>query len=147
MPTPNDIIFNNIRRIEEKEFVHSTFWYECHNGSQFIADKMAEDLNIHYNSHINRILRSSNKWEIDGTLYDKVIFCGNLRELPFILTDFDLKRFSSEIAKLKSHGTTSVFAKLTTIHSVGYTYLTQNLMPIGLSVRAISRKQTMQSGN
>ncbi len=112
MPTPNDIIFNNIRRIEEKEFVHSTFWYECHNGSQFIADKMAEGLNIYYNSHINRILRSSDKWEIDGTLYDKVIFCGNLRELPFILTDLDLKRFSSEIAKLKSHGTTSVFCEI-----------------------------------
>lgn len=40
------------------------------------------------------------------------IFCGNLRELPFILTDFDLKRFSSEIAKLKSHGTTSVFCEI-----------------------------------
>lgn len=28
MPTVEEMIYNNINHIEEKQFVHSTFWYE-----------------------------------------------------------------------------------------------------------------------
>lgn len=55
MPTVAEIIFNNINHIKEKAFVHATFWYEKMNGSQYIADKLAEGINIHYNANIESI--------------------------------------------------------------------------------------------
>lgn len=48
MPTVEEMIFNNIKKVEEKKFVHSTFFYAKNHGSQFIADRFAEGLNIQY---------------------------------------------------------------------------------------------------
>ena len=63
MPTVAEIIFNNINHIKEKAFVHATFWYEKMNGSQYIADKLAEGINIHYNANIESILYTEKKVE------------------------------------------------------------------------------------
>ena len=49
MPTIEEIIFNNIKKVEERQFVHSTFWYEKQGGSQFIVDTLAKDMNIQCN--------------------------------------------------------------------------------------------------
>ena len=46
MPTPEEIIFNNFSHLKEMNMVHSSFYYPKHNGSQFIADKLAERVNI-----------------------------------------------------------------------------------------------------
>ena len=46
---------NNINHVKEKSFVHSTFWYENMNGSQYIADKLAEELHICYDTDIKNI--------------------------------------------------------------------------------------------
>ena len=64
MPTVAEIIFNNINHVKEKAFVHSTFWYERNNGSQFIADKLADGLDIRYNSFIDDISYIKNNWII-----------------------------------------------------------------------------------
>ena len=50
MPTTKEIRENNAKKVKEKSFVHSTFWYEKNNGSQYIVDKLAQGLNIKYNS-------------------------------------------------------------------------------------------------
>lgn len=49
MPSVQEIIYNNILQVKEKNFVHSTFYYEKQGGSQFLADELAKGLNIHYN--------------------------------------------------------------------------------------------------
>ena len=85
MPTVEEIIYNNMNHVEEREFVHSSFYYPCRGGSQFIADRLAKDLTIRYDSDIKEINRKGNHWLINGELADKVIFCGNIKQLPLLL--------------------------------------------------------------
>ena len=55
MPTVEEIIFNNIFHIEEKTFVHSSFYYPKKGGSQFMADTFSRGLDIRYNQKIEKI--------------------------------------------------------------------------------------------
>ncbi len=113
MSSVDEIIYNNFNRIAEKQFVHSTFFYERQNGSQLIADRLSEGLHIEYNTCINHISHVNNKWEINGNLFDYVIFCGNIKELPSIIKeDETIDRFSSGINALQYHGTTAVFCEI-----------------------------------
>lgn len=112
MPTVAEMIYNNINHIEEKNFVHSVFWYEKKDGSQYIANKLSQGLNIHYNSPITSIKYLNNKWEINGTSFDYVIFCGNIKDLPSIISGISLDKYSKEIENLEYHGTTSVFCEI-----------------------------------
>lgn len=112
MPAPEEIVFNNIRRIKEKEFVHSTFWYEKKDGSQFLADRLAESLNIVYRHPVKSVKRHGEKWIIDEHAYDLVIFCGNIKDMPSIFKDISWQEFDKSISELESHGTTSVFCEI-----------------------------------
>ncbi len=113
MPTPEEIIYNNIRRVKEKAFVHSTFYYERHDGSQFLADTLAQGLDIRYNTPVETLtLTPQGSWDINGTPYDTVIFCGNIRQLPSMLRGLDISGYTSDIESLESHGTTSVFCEI-----------------------------------
>lgn len=112
MPTVTEMIYNNINHVEEKAFVHSTFWYEKKNGSQFLADKLAEGLNIKYNTPINSIKYIDNMWNINEMIFDYVIFCGNIKDLPTFVTGLNLQKYKEDIEKLEYHGTTSVFCKI-----------------------------------
>lgn len=112
MPTTQEMRNNNAKKVEEKEFVHSTFWYEKNNGSQFIADKLAKDLNILYNTDVQSIDKLENKWFINGKEFDKVIFCGNIKDMIKITKGVDLKKFYSGIEALEYHGTTAVFCEI-----------------------------------
>ena len=87
MPTTQEMRDNNANKVEEKKFVHSTFWYEKKNGSQFIADKLANNLNIRYNENIYDIRYIDGKWYVSGKLFDKVVFCGNVKEM---IADIDI---------------------------------------------------------
>lgn len=112
MPSPQEIIFNNIRKIEEKKFVHSTFWYENMNGSQFIANRLAEDIDIRYNVFIRDVRKTVfDKWLVNGIEYDYIIFCGNIKQLESIVPDIDTK-WTDFIDSLEYHGTTSVFCEI-----------------------------------
>lgn len=113
MPTPEEIIYNNIRRVKEKAFVHSTFYYERRDGSQFLADTLAQGLDIRYNTPVEALtLTPQGSWDINGTPYDTVIFCGNIRQLPSMLRGLDISGYTSDIESLESHGTTSVFCEI-----------------------------------
>ncbi len=112
MPTTQEMRDNNVNKVEEKAFVHSTFWYEKINGSQFIADKLAKDLNIVYNANIQSIEKVGNKWIVLGQEFDKIIFCGNIKDMVKIINGVDLKNYFSEIETLEYHGTTSVFCEI-----------------------------------
>ena len=113
MPSISEIIFNNINHVKEKQFVHSTFWYEKNNGSQYIADKLAKDLDIRYNKNIETVIMHDSKWRVKEEDYDKVVFCGNIKQfINIIRGGVNIDRFKMDIAALEYHGTTSVFCEI-----------------------------------
>lgn len=112
MPSVQEIIFNNILKVKEKSFVHSTFYYERQGGSQFLADELAKGLNIHCNSNVTSLELRAGKWFVNGNAYDMVVFCGNIKDIPQILKGVKLNAFNDEIEHLKYHGTTSVFCEI-----------------------------------
>lgn len=65
MPTINEIILSNMNHVEESSFVHSSFYYPKQGGSQFIANRLAEGLNIRYNSDIQTLTKEGKFWLIN----------------------------------------------------------------------------------
>ncbi len=112
MPTTQEMRDNNTNKVEEKAFVHSTFWYEKRNGSQYLADKMAEGLNIKYNSDIDSIRLKDNKWVVLSEQFDNVIFCGNIKDMVKMIEGIDINAYTSSVESLEYHGTTAVFCEI-----------------------------------
>ncbi len=113
MPTVEEMIFNNMNHIEEKTFVHSSFYYPKNDGSQFIANRLSEGLNIIYNSKIENISHDNGLWNINGQKFDKVIYTGNIKMIPELLANVvDISDYNDNIAKLEYHGTTAVFCEI-----------------------------------
>lgn len=112
MPTPEEMVYNNIRRVKEKAFVHSTFWYEKKDGSQYIAERLAESLNIVYNHPVKSVTKREDKWIIDDDAYDIIIFCGNIKDMPSIFKNISWGKYRESISGLESHGTTAVFCEI-----------------------------------
>ena len=109
MPTVEEILFNNINHIEERTFVHSSFYYPQKGGSQFIADRLSNNLIIKYDSPVRSIEKKNNKLYVNGEECDRVIYSGNIKLLPEIL---HMNYFTKEIESLEAHGTTSVFCEI-----------------------------------
>lgn len=112
MPSVEEMIFNNINHVQEKSFVHSTFWYENENGSQFLANRLAEGINIRYNTPVNRMEYTRGKWNINGEVFDSVVYCGNIKEMAHSMIGVDIASYTELIANLEYHGTTSVFCEI-----------------------------------
>lgn len=112
MPTLQEILFNNMNHIEEKQFVHSSFWYEKEGGSQFLADRLAEGLNIRYDTPIMSIRKEGDEWKVNEEAFDMVVFCGNIKDIPFLLSGVDIDSFITPIENLEYHGTTSVLCEI-----------------------------------
>lgn len=102
MPTVEEMFLANMSHVEEKTFVHSSFYYEKEGGSQFIADTLAKDVTVVYGADIDDLA-------VGG--YDKVVFCGNIKDLPRMAKSIDLGSYGDEIEKLEYHGTTAVFCE------------------------------------
>ena len=112
MPTYQEMIDANRHHLEETGFVHSTFYYEKRGGSQSIADTLAKDVDIAYNTPVETIACAHDgRCRVNGELFDAVAFCGNIKDLPEMLQGVDLGGFAAEIDKLESHGTTAVFCE------------------------------------
>lgn len=114
MPTVEEMIYNNMNHVEERDFVHSSFFYPLQGGSQFLADRLAEDLYVVYESYITNLQRVGGKWLVNGDVFDCVIFCGNLKQLPALLagTTNTVDKYEKKIESLEFHGTTSVFCEI-----------------------------------
>ena len=113
MPTVEEMIYNNFNHIEERQFVHSSFYYPKEGGSQFLANRLSEGLNIVYGQKIENIRKENGQWVIGAEKYDKVVFCGNIKQIPSILSgSIDLGGLINQIEDLESHGTTSVFCEI-----------------------------------
>lgn len=74
MPTVEDIILNNIYRVEEQKMVHSSFFYAKKNGSQFLADVLAKHIVVKYNTEVMSLEKDKGKWIVNGECFDKIIF-------------------------------------------------------------------------
>lgn len=113
MPTVEEMIYNNFNHIEEHQFVHSSFYYPKNGGSQFLADRLSKELHIVYGNGINSLKKVDNTWNVNGQAFDRIIFCGNIKQLPSLTNgQIELGRLSQEIENLESHGTTSVFCEI-----------------------------------
>lgn len=113
MPTVEEMRYNNLHHVDEKQFVHSSFFYENNGGSQFLANRLAEGLNIRYNSSVQEIEFRGEQIYINGEAFDKLVWCGNIKHLVPLLTHLpDVERYTQNVAKLDSHGTTAVFCEL-----------------------------------
>lgn len=112
MPTVEEIIAANFSRAEERQFVHSSFFYPLKGGSQFIAERLAEGLNVCYNSKVERIERTAEGWNVEGQTFDAVIFCGNLKQVPSLVSGVAMDAYAEGIAALEAHGTTAVFCEI-----------------------------------
>lgn len=111
MPTVEEIIYNNMNHVKEKTFVHSSFWYSKNDGSQYLVDRLSKDIDIKYDNEILSIKNEDGKWIVAGQVFDKVVFCGNIKSLPSLLGT-DVEPYRTEIEKLEYHGTTAVFCEI-----------------------------------
>lgn len=115
MPTIDEMLFANFNHIEETSFVHSSFYYEKRGGSQFVADTLAQGINVRCKSEILELrYGTDNRWLVNGETFDRIVFCGNIKDLPSMLRGVDLGDKAAEIDKLEFHGTTAVFCETDT---------------------------------
>lgn len=112
MPTTQEMRDNNANKVEEKSFVHSTFWYEKDNGSQYIAERLSEGLDIRYNTTINSMKYNDGKWIVCDEEYEKVVFCGNVKDMIKMIEGVCVDNFFAPINALEYHGTTAVFCEI-----------------------------------
>lgn len=109
MPDVHSIIMNNIFKKEDDSMVHSYFFYPASGGSSFIADRIAEGLDIRYNSEILNIAKSDDKWIVLNQLFDDVIYTGDVRKIQDII-HIDDERYLNYTLKTKqllSNGTSN----------------------------------------
>lgn len=115
MPNIGQIFKNNIIRNEEKDMVHSTFWYPRKGGSQFIANRIAEKLNIRINASLNKIDLHNRSITINNEEFQfgKLIYTGDIRKLSNIIGNQDPKLFSllRQAGSLVSNGTSNVLCE------------------------------------
>lgn len=114
MPTVAEIIYNNMNHVKEKAFVHATFWYEKRGGSQLIADRLAEGIDVTYNAPVETLAydAASGQWTVGGETFDRVIYCGNIKEMVRRVKGVDVSGFTEQVEALAYHGTTSVFCEI-----------------------------------
>ena len=112
MPTVEEMLYNNIKKVEEKQFVHSRFFYAKEGGSQFLVNRLAKGLNIVCNHPVQSLqLQDNGTWSVDGESFDKVVFCGNIKCLPQMLSTLQAEEVA-QIEALESHGTTTVLCEI-----------------------------------
>lgn len=112
MPTVEEIIYNNFNRVAEKQFVHSTFFYEKQNGSQLLVDRLSKGLEIRCNYHIKQIVHTDDEWLVNGERFDKIVFCGNIKDIPHLIKGIELSAYIKPIEALQYHGTTAAFCEI-----------------------------------
>jgi len=113
MPDYREIISKNITREGESEMVHSTFYYPLTGGSQFLANRLAENLDIRYDSRVEHLEASETKIMVEDNIYEGLIYTGDIRLLHKILEVKDRELLSSlkSVRDLPSNGTSNLFCE------------------------------------
>jgi protoporphyrinogen oxidase len=112
MPDYEKMLVSNIVREEEKNMVHSTFFYPKLGGSQFIIDRLSEGLEIRTNAAVETISYRGAKWFVNEQgPFDSVIYTGDVRQLKTILASNGNPAWDEAleaVTKLRSNGTSNV---------------------------------------
>ncbi|MFN8416231.1 MAG: NAD(P)-binding protein [Cytophagaceae bacterium] len=111
MPNVSEILkaFENPK--EESDMVHSTFYYPKNGGSQFIADRLSQNLTIHYNVKVANINRSGEQWNLDGNMFDYIVYTGNSRDMSILFKEEIPIDLTSTLTQLRSNGTSNYLCK------------------------------------
>lgn len=113
MPTVDEMRYNNLHHVEEKQFVHSSFFYENHDGSQFLANRLAEGLHIRYQSPVQEVELRGERIYINGEEFDQMVWCGNIKHLVALIQHIPhIDDYWKSVQNLDYHGTTAVFCDL-----------------------------------
>lgn len=113
MPTIPEIMEANVSREGEMKMVHSSFWYPLHGGSQFPVDVLAEGLDVRCNAGVEHAEYRDGHWLILGEVFDRVIYTGNARMLPQLISGVcELSAHAAAVQELEYHGTTSVLCEI-----------------------------------
>ena len=105
MPKACDILTANILRREERELVHSSFYYPKKGGSQHIVDRLLRDCELRISSSVTSI-EAGEKIRIGQEVFDAAVYTGDVRCLSDII-----ESQAPELVALKglrSRGTTCV---------------------------------------
>ncbi|SFC04203.1 Protoporphyrinogen oxidase [Flexibacter flexilis DSM 6793] len=125
MPNLKQMLLSNIVREEESTMVHASFFYPREGGSQFIANRLAEGLNIWLNTGLHSIERDGGQWLLNEEVtYDEVVYCGDVRKLAslFVHPDAATKKALEAVTALKSNGTSNLFCE-TDATDISWLYL------------------------
>jgi len=114
MPKLSEIILSNILKKDEDTMVHSHFYYPKNGGSQFIADRLSEGLDVKANYVVSSIRKTQNGFLINDSIEtDKIVYTGDIRKLKDIFqSDSDeLQNAMHSVADLKSNGTSNLLCE------------------------------------
>lgn len=113
MPTPEQMRQSNLNHTEEQSFVHSSFYYERHDGSQFLVNRLAQGLDIRYDSPVEQISVHGSQVSVNGENYDKIVYCGNIKDLIGAVHNIPIHdSLRRGVEQLCFHGTTTAFCHL-----------------------------------
>jgi len=117
MPKLKEIFLSNVVKKEESEMVHSSFYYAKRDGSQFIINRLAENLNITTSYELKSIqLVENKKLSINNNdkIVDGLVYCGDIRMLHKIISinNKKLKNLLLQVVDLKSNGTSNVLCEV-----------------------------------
>ncbi len=114
MPDFLQVFTSNIIREEEKNMVHSSFFYPVNFGSQFIVDRLGKDLKIVNDYEVSEITFLGSGWRINGDeIFDKVIYTGDVRKLNKVVRDLpnQVNQLTKNVEGLRSNGTSNLFCQ------------------------------------
>ena len=113
MPDLKAMLLSNIVIQEESDMVHSSFYYAREGGSQFIADRLAENLEIRFNTPAASISGSPGCYFIGGEgPFDSIIFTGDVRSIDSIFPESDAAgKVAGLVRNLPSNGTSNLFCE------------------------------------
>lgn len=124
MPDPEDIIRSLILRLNENKMVHSSFFYPKKNGSQFIVNRLLENIKV-IAREVVQVSAKNSKLYIEDAQYDAVVYTGDIRQLPKVLHptlfSFDPKE-SNYLSNLQCNATSNVLCECD-INEYSWVYL------------------------
>jgi len=134
MPNYKEMLIKSIRREEEENMVHSKFFYPKNDGSQFIADRLAQNMNIEYNKKIIRLDYENGKWHVNNSSekFDFIIYTGDIRALKKKLPNWFYNKFTefNLLENLQSHGTSNALCEINKPNNFSWIYLPdENVKP------------------
>jgi protoporphyrinogen oxidase len=113
MPNLKEMLLSNVVVQEESEMVHATFYYAKEGGSQFIADRLSQGLNIVYNAPVSGIVQKDGAyWIGEYGPFDTIVYTGDIRSLDQVFPDSDsAAQISADVRNLPSNGTSNIFCE------------------------------------